>query len=236
MAKSYALLLSAALLAAPAGHAESVVVRAGWDKARSMLAQGEYRPRIALELKSPKRVTLTQDRGEFHPRQRKEVELKPGKWIKGKLNEATSEGLQLVYRQHEISFPREDISRIRLVPLKADRTKNRRVGISGGIAAGILAGVLVAKVSACSGSECSPGGFFFMLGVTAAAVTFGFYKLGGRADRGYVMVVLEESTANNPLVPAQASGSSPARQERASIPVRQTDASDTFNTGKGKAK
>ena len=62
-------------------------MRAGWQKARAMLTQGEYRPRIALELKSPKRVTLSQDRGEFHPRGRKEVELKPSKWVKGKFIE-----------------------------------------------------------------------------------------------------------------------------------------------------
>lgn len=213
MAKSYACLLSVALLAAPAGRAETVVVRAGWDKARSMLAQGEYRSRIALELKSPKRVTLTQDRGEFHPRNRKEVELKPGKWIKGKLIEATGPGLQLVYREHEISFLREDISRIRLVPLKADRTKNRGIGLWLGIPIGIGVGLAAGKeVCGSSGGCGNAGGLMFLVGVPIA-VAYVFHKLGGgrRAAREAVVVVLEEGTTNNPPVPAQESGSSAAR-------------------------
>ena len=196
MAKPFALLLSVALLAAPAARAETVVVRSDWEKARAMLTQGEYRSRIALDLKSPKRVMVT--KGTFYDRTRKEIELKPSTWVKGKFIETTAKDLQILFRSEQISFPVENISRIRLVPLKAERKKNRLVGISGGIPAGILAGVLVAKVSACSGSECSPGGFLFMLGVTVAAVTFGFYKLGGRADRGEVLVVLDESTSNKP--------------------------------------
>ena len=131
LTKCAALLLSAALLAVPAGRAETVVVRASWEETREMLTQGEFRPRIGVDLKSPMRVTLTQNRGEFHPRNRKEVELKPSKWVKGKLIEATGEGLQVVFREHEINFQREDISRIRLVPLKADRTKKRRGGARG---------------------------------------------------------------------------------------------------------
>ena len=59
MAKPVALLLSVALLAAPAGRAETVVVRADWEKARTLLTQGEFRPRIAVELNSPKRVMVT---------------------------------------------------------------------------------------------------------------------------------------------------------------------------------
>ena len=141
------------LLAGLAARAETVV-RADWEQARAMLTQGEFRPRIR-------------------------VELKPSKWVKGKFIEATGAGLQVVYRNEGISFERENIRRIRLVPLKADRSTNRRMGIWGGIPAGIGAGILIAKATACSGSECSPGGVFLMLGVTMAAVTYGFYKLGG---------------------------------------------------------
>ena len=143
MAKSCALLLSIALRATPAGRAESVVVPADWGKARAMLTQGEYRPRIAIELKSPKRVTLTQDRGEFHPRSRKEVELKPSKWVKGKFIQANEADLQILYRGHEISFRPEDISRIQLVP----RTKSRWAGLVLGIPAGFGAGLLAALLA-----------------------------------------------------------------------------------------
>ena len=79
------------LLAGLAARAETVV-RADWEQARAMLTQGEFRPRIR-------------------------VELKPSKWVKGKFIEATGAGLQVVYRNEGISFERENIRRIRLVPL-----------------------------------------------------------------------------------------------------------------------
>ena len=212
MAKSCALLLSVALLAAPAGRAESVVVRADWQKARAMLTQGEYRPRIAIELKSPKRVTLTQNRGEFHPRSRKEVELKPSKWVKGKFIEATDAGVQLVFREHEISFMRGEVNKIRLVPLKADRKKKRWHYMWAGIPVGFAAGLLVSLMP-CRGdlNECSAGGVLFITGITMVATTFGFYKLGRRAGRVDVIVVLDDSAASKPPATSQAERTSPVK-------------------------
>ena len=198
MAKYGAFLLAAALLAAPAGRAETVV-RADWEKARAMLAQSEFRPRIRVELKSSQRVMVT--KGTFHDRKRTEVELKPSKWVKGKLIEATDAGLQVVFRREEISFLRDDISRIRLVPRKADRTKNRWIGILGGVPAGYGAGLVLSSEIACRSSDCIPGLFYSLLVGTTLAVTYVFYKLGLRADRGAVLVVLDESTANKPPVP-----------------------------------
>ena len=55
------------LLASLSARAETVV-RADWEQARAMLTQGEFRPRIR-------------------------VELKPSKWVKGKFIEATGAGL-----------------------------------------------------------------------------------------------------------------------------------------------
>ena len=212
MAKSCALLLSVALLAAPAIRAEEVVVRTDWVKARAMLTQGEYRPRIAVELKSPQRVTLTQDRGEFHPRKRKEVELKPSKWVKGKFIQANETDLQVLYRGHEISFTRGEVNRIRLVPLKSDRKKKRWHYMWAGIPVGFAAGLLVSLMP-CRGDlgECSAGGVLFITGITMVATTLGFYKLGGRADRGSVVVVLDENTAKDPPAPSQVRSPPPAK-------------------------
>ena len=138
MGKYCVLLLSVALLAAPAGRAETVVMRADWKKARVMLTQGEFRPKIGVELKLPQRV-------------------------KGKFIKATGEGLQVLFRGEETRFPREDIRRLRLVPRKANRTKNRRMGLLTGIPAGFVAGVLLAKASACRGSECYHAGVHSVL-------------------------------------------------------------------------
>ena len=72
------------------------------------------------------------------------------------------------------------------------------------IPAGIGAGILLVS-SICRG-ECGGGAegvVLTLLSGTTIAVTYMFYKLGGRADRGAVLVVLDESTANKPPVPSQ---------------------------------
>ena len=73
-----ALLAAALLLVVPAGRAKTVVVRADWEKARTLLARGDFRPRVRVELKSAERV-------------------------KGKLFEATSAGLRLGGTSRQVS-------------------------------------------------------------------------------------------------------------------------------------
>ena len=48
--------LAAALLIIPAGRAKTVVVRADWEKARTLLDRGDFRPKIRVELQSSERV------------------------------------------------------------------------------------------------------------------------------------------------------------------------------------
>lgn len=205
MAKSCVVLLSVALLASPAGRAETVV-QADWEKARAMLTQGEFRSRVAVELKSSQQAMVT--KGTVYDRKRTEVELKPNKWLKGKLIKATDEGLQVVFRRAEISFQREDISRIRLVP----RTKHRWVGLVLGVPAGIGAGFL-ASLYCCflrdGGSEAL--GYVVLVG-TSMAVPYVFHKLWG-GGRQAVVVVLGKNTANKPPGTSQPAGPSPVKQE-----------------------
>lgn len=205
MAKSCVVLLSVGLLAAPAGRAETVV-QADWEMGRVMLTQGEFRSRIAVELKSSQRMMAIQ--GSFHDRKRTEVELKPSKWLQGKLIEATDEGLQVVFRRAEISFQREDISRIRLVP----RTKHRWVGLVLGVPAGIGAGFL-ASLYCCflrdGGNEAL--GWIVLVG-TPMAVPYVFHKLWG-GGRQAVVVVLDENTANKPPGTSQAARPSSVKPE-----------------------
>ena len=193
MAKYGAFLLAAALLAAPAGRAETVV-RADWEKARAMLTQSEFRPRIRVELKSPQRVMVI--KGTLDYRKRTEVELKPNKWVNVKLIEASDEGLRVVFRSAEISFQRENISRVRLVP----RTKNRWIAFGAGIPAGIGAGFL-ASLYCCflrDGGSVALG--YVVLVGTSIAVPYVFHKLWG-GSRQAVLVVLKESTEKKPPVP-----------------------------------
>lgn len=203
MTRFSALLLSFALLAAPSGLAETVVW-ADWEKVRTMLTQGEFRSRIAIELKSPKRVTLTQNRGEFHPRNRKEVELKPSKWVQGKVIEATGEGLQVVFQRAEISFQHEDISRIRLVPRRKDRWTGLVLGIPAGIGAGFLAAVAASGFDIDRRGGAQTAAFV----ATLIAVPYVFHKFWG-GGRQAVVVELEESTTQKPLVPSQGSATYP---------------------------
>ena len=185
-----ALLAAALLLVVPAGRAKTVVVRADWEKARTLLARGDFRPRVRVELKSAERV-------------------------KGKLIEATGAGLRLEQRGSETLIAREDIRTIRLAPRKTTRYKNRLLGLLGGIPAGFGAGIIT-SLYCCFGDGTSGGaalGYTVLVGALIA-VPYGFYELGARADRGAVLIVLDESTAKKPPVPPQAEQTSPAKEEQ----------------------
>ena len=183
-------LLVASLLAVPAGHAKTVVVRAGWEEARAMLAGGEYRPKVRVELQSSERV-------------------------KGEFIEATGAGLRLAGKGYETRFAREDIRAIRLAPRKADRFTNRLLGLLAGIPAGFGAGYFAALATDCRGDvdRCTSGSYAILVGALIA-VPYGFYKLGARADRGAVLVVLDEGAAKKPPVLPQAERLSPAKEEQ----------------------
>ena len=136
--RTLALLLAAALLAVPAASAKTVSVEVPWEKARTIIAEGDFRPKIRVELQSSER-------------------------LKGKLIEATGTGLRLVRlryekkiaksgsgrRQSARRFERQDtetlierkeIRTIRLRPRKTTRNKYRLLGLLGGIPAGFFGG------------------------------------------------------------------------------------------------
>ena len=182
-------LLVAAVLAVPAASAETVVVQTGWGKARTMLAQGDYRPKIRIELQSSER-------------------------LKGKLIEATGTGLRLVRRGTETSIAREEIRTIRLRPRKTTRYKNRLLGLLIGIPAGFGAGFFFGAVA--SGGDIDRWGrasdtAFF---ATLIAVPYWFYKLGARADRRTVLIVLDERAPDSSRDGSQAERPSSAKEER----------------------
>ena len=213
MQRTLALLLVAALLAVPAASAKTVSVEVPWEKARTIIAEGDFRPKIRVELHSSER-------------------------LKGKLIEATGTGLRLGRLRYETKiaksgsgrrqsarrFERQDtetlierkeIRTIRLRPRKTTRYKYRLLGLLGGIPAGFGAGAF-SSLACClhdgaSASEALGAVVFF--GVLIA-VPYWFYKLGARADRGAVLIVLDESAPDSSRDGSQAERPSSAKEER----------------------
>ena len=199
MQRTLALLLVASLLAVPTASAETVSVGVPWEKARTIIAEGDFRPKIRVELQSSER-------------------------LKGKLIEATGAGLRLVrlryekkitksasrsggrqsarrfkHRGTETLIAREDIRTIRLRPRKTTRYKYRLIGVLAGIPPGFFVGY-ASGVLACGGEYPSRrcknslgacGTLAFI--ATLIAAPYFFYKLGSRADHGAVLIVLDES-------------------------------------------
>ena len=66
MQRTLALLLAAALLAVPAASAKTVSVEVPWEKARTIIAEGDFRPKIWVELQSSERLKGKLSRGDRH--------------------------------------------------------------------------------------------------------------------------------------------------------------------------
>ena len=210
--RTLALLLAAALLAVPAASAKTVSVEVPWEKARTIIAEGDFRPKIRVELHSSER-------------------------LKGKLIEATGTGLRLVRLRYETKiaksgsgrrqaarrFERQDtetlierkeIRTIQLRPRKTTRYKYRLLGLLGGIPAGFFGGFFFGAVA--SGGDIDRWGRASDTAFFAAliAVPYWFYKLGARADRGAVLIVLDESAPDSPTPASQAERPSSAKGEQ----------------------
>ena len=175
MRKTCALLLAAVLLSAPAARAETVVMRVGWEKAQTILAQDDFLPAIRVEMQS-------------------------GKRLKGKLVGATDAALRIERKKAETAVAREDIRAIRLVPRKASRQSNRVLAIAGGAAAG-FGGGLLAGAACCGAADeltTSPAVVWAAFFGTWAAIQVLTYRIGLRADRGAVLLELTEAAADAP--------------------------------------
>ena len=203
--------LLAALLAVLAASAKTVSVEVPWEKARTIIAEGDFRPKIRVELHSSER-------------------------LKGKLIEATGTGLRLVRlryekkiaksgspsgrRQSARRFERQDpetlierkeIRTIRLRPRKTTRYKYRLIGLLAGIPAGFVVGyaggVLACGGEANSSIRCrnSTAGTTVVFIAALIAAPYWFYKLGARADRRRVLIVLDEQAER----PSSAKGEQP---------------------------
>ena len=201
--RTLALLLAAALLAVPAASAKTVSVEVPWEKARTIIAEGDFRPKIRVELQSSERLkgklAGTTDAGLRLMRLRYETKI-------AKSGSGRRQSARRFERQDtETLIERKEIRTIRLRPRKTTRYKYRLLGLLGGIPAGFFGGFFFGAVA--SGGDIDRWGrasdTAFI--ATLIAVPYWFYQRGARADRGTVLIVLDEQAER----PSSAKGEQP---------------------------
>ena len=157
--------------------AKTIVVKAGWKETRTTLAQPDFRLKLQIQLKSNKKM-------------------------KGVVSGITSAGLRLERNGSETFIERTEIHSIRLVPRKASSHRNRVLALVGGVPAGLGAAlgtwhVGCAVVGGCGKPPDPVGSAGFYAVMVAVPVLL--YRLAARADRGALLIILDESVANNSL-------------------------------------
>ena len=154
--------------------AKTVVARARWKETRALLAQPDYRPSLQIQLKSNKKM-------------------------KGTVSGTTAAGLKLKRRGSETFIERTQVHSIKLVPRKASGHRNRILALVGGVPAGLGAGLGVWRVGCAAVGGCGDpanpigaAGFYAVL----VAVPVIVYRIAARADRGALLIILDESAPN----------------------------------------
>ena len=154
--------------------ARTITVKAGWKETSAMLAQPEYRPTVQIQLKSNKKM-------------------------KGAVSETTATGLRIQRKGAESFIERTEIRSVKLVPRKASGHRNRALALAGGVPAGLGAGlgawhIGCAVVGGCEEPPNALGaaGFYAVL----VAIPVMLYSFATRADRGALLITLDESVAN----------------------------------------
>ena len=154
--------------------AKTVVVRARWKATGALLAQPSYRPSLQIQLKS-------------------------NKMMKGTVSGTTTAGLTLKRKGSETFIERTQIRSIKLVPRKPSGRRNRILALVGGIPAGLVAGLGVWRIGCAVAGGCGKppdptgaAGFYAIL----VAVPVMVYRFAARADRGALLIILDESAPN----------------------------------------
>jgi len=151
--------------------AKTVVARARWEETRALLTQPDYRPSLQIQLRSNKKM-------------------------RGTVSGTSTAGLQLKRRGSETFIERTQIRSIKLVPRKASGHRNRMLALVGGVPAGLGAGLGVWRVGCAAVGGCGDppnpigaAGFYAVL----VAVPVMVYRFAARADRGALLIILDES-------------------------------------------
>ena len=151
--------------------AKTIVARASWKETRVLLTQRSYRPSLQIQLKSNKKM-------------------------KGTVSGTTAVGLKLKRKGAETFIERAQIRSIKLVPRKASGRRNRILALVGGVPAGLGAGLAVwrigcAVVGGCGEPPNAIGAAAFYAVLVAVPVMV--YRFAARADRGALLIILDES-------------------------------------------
>lgn len=170
-----AIALAALALAASAwpARAEHVVVRLGWDGARTTLSNGHFRDKV--------RVWRHAD---------------ASKPLRGKLVEVTQSGIKLARKRAETLIDRAEVRSIRVVPTKGRPKGHRIAAMIGAVPAGIGASLATLYVGCVAVDGCGEGGLSDRdgaVGIVAAGIALPvwIYMRARRADRGSILLVLE---------------------------------------------
>ena len=176
----------AALLVAPECLSKTITLSVDWDQAREIWEHGDFRQSVKVGLRASKQV-------------------------RGTLAEITASGLRVQKRRSETVIPRDQIHTIRLVPRRASTWNKRLIAIGGGIPVGFLAsfGGLVICGDIDADSTCNNTVPYLVWG----AVQYVLYRLGAKADRGAVVL----------LLPATASATADSDLDTPSTPPEEPD-------------
>ena len=149
-------------------HAKEIVVRIGWNEARTTMSHADLFRRI--------RVWKKADRS------------RP---VKGMLLAATDTGLRLARGKSEVFIDRGEIHSLRLFPRKARGRKNRNIATVAAVPAafGTLLGVWAVSCRLMTCNE-SGGGTELLTIPASVAVPVLIYKRAWKADRGSVLIIL----------------------------------------------
>lgn len=186
----------------PRVHGKKTTVRVSWDEAKAIHENGDFRSPVRVVLKSSKRVN-------------------------GRFAGMTASGLRLQRQGSETLIARNEIHAIRFVSREMAGWRNRTIALAGGVPAGLFAGLGVAAgVSnvCCDFGKLGPTELI-MYG-TWAGIQLVLYRIGARADREILLVVLHETgietsesaqRPKNPLLPSDRTSAGVAES-----PVQQT--------------
>lgn len=159
-----AAVLAVLLYWAPDCLAQPTSIQIGWEAVRTVQQHGDFREGVQIRLKS-------------------------GQRLRGSLAGIDQSGLDLRRKGVDTRVRRGEIHVIRFFPLKARTKKHRVLAAFGGIPVGILGGLGV--VALCCDVDRSSSLAAFHL--TWAGIQVLLYKLGSKADRGKLDIVVQDS-------------------------------------------